>query len=67
MFHNLNPEKKFNRNPFEIMLQLHNQLPNEVKYLNPKTFKRKLKTFDISYTPESWNFQDMHNLQMTVD
>ena len=39
--------------PLEMLIQLYNQIPNDIKHVSPKTFKRKLKKYDINFTPES--------------
>ena len=47
-----NPKKKLYRTPFEHHIQVYNQLPEDLKYIKPKTLAIKLKKRDVEYTPE---------------
>ena len=38
--------------PLEMLIQLYNQIPNDIKHVSPKTFKRKLKKHNIEFKPE---------------
>ena len=51
VFHIFSKKKLYNT-LLEVLIQLYNQIPNEVKYTSPKAFKSKLKKYDIIYTPE---------------
>ena len=50
------PKKKLYRTPLDCHLHLYNQMPPDLKFLNPKQLRRKLKKMkkdDINYTPEN--------------
>ena len=51
LFH-VKPKKKLYRTPLEHHIQLYNQLPEDLKYLKPKTLAYKLKKREVEYTPE---------------
>ena len=52
-FHHLKPKKKSNRTPLEVLIQVYNKIPTDIKYLKPKSFKKKIKKIDFEFTPES--------------
>ena len=51
-FHHIYPKKKIYKTPLETLIQLYNQIPNDLKHVSPKTFKRKLKKHDLEFNPE---------------
>ena len=51
-FHHIYPKKKIYKTPLEMLIQLYNQIPNELKHVSPKTFKSKLKKHDLEFNPE---------------
>ena len=46
------PKKKSFKTPLEILLQLYNKIPQELRSLKPKTFKVKVKKIDLDFIPE---------------
>ena len=50
VFH-VNPPKNMYRMALEHHICLYNQLPQNIKYLKPKTFASKLKKLEIEYKP----------------
>ena len=51
-FHHIAPKKKLYRTAFEYHLQLFNQLPNDIKFVKPLTFKKKLWNIKIEFKPQ---------------
>ena len=51
-FYHIYPKKKIYKMPLEMLIQLDNQIPNDLKHVSPKTFKRKLKKHKLDFNPE---------------
>ena len=50
-YYHLTPKKKLYRTPLEVMLQLFNSIPADVRNLKPASFKKRLKKLDLPFTP----------------
>ena len=51
-YHHKVPKKKLYKTPLELLVQVYNKIPNEVKYLQPKSFKKRMDKMDFEFTPE---------------
>ena len=51
-FYHIYPKKKLYKTSLEMLIQLYNQIPNDIKHVSPKTFKCKLKKHNIEFKPE---------------
>ena len=50
-YYHLTPKKKSYRTTLEVLIQLYNKIPADVRTLKPLSFKKKFKKLDLPFTP----------------